>query len=79
MARTYWNVVKAAGRWEVRKQGEAAGERFGAQQVAIEHARFLATSEFIESGAPTGIRIQGSDGHWRDERTYGEEPFPPRG
>jgi hypothetical protein len=79
MARTYWNVVKAAGRWEVRKQGDVAGELFGAQQDAIEHARFLASSEFIESGAPTGIRIRGSDGCWGNERTYGEEPFPPRG
>jgi hypothetical protein len=79
MARIYWFVVVAGGDWAVKREGEVASRTFRLQADAIDHAAGLAKAHHQAYGVPTGVRIQGEDGRWRDERSYGDDPNPPRG
>lgn len=79
MARQYWNVLSAGGKWEARKEGSAHGDVFATQLEAIEAARSLASAAHVHTRKPTGIRVQGRDGQWREERSYGDDPNPPKG
>lgn len=78
MARKYWYVVTNQGRWTVREEGMAINT-FPTQQQAITFATGTARGYHDRTGRPSGVRIQGAGGLWRDERSYGDDPFPPRG
>lgn len=79
MARIYWFVVVANGNWAVKREAGPALQTFQLQSAAIDYAATQARTYHQTSGQPTGIRVQGEDGKWRDERTYGDDPFPPAG
>lgn len=61
--------------WAVRREG--------ASRVSSNHATQAdAISEARERGLDhgnTSVRIQGTDGRFREERTYGPDPCPPKG
>lgn len=79
MARTYYYVVKHGIAWQVKLEGQPALRQFNTQAEAIEFARNTATLLWNTHRRPSGVRIQGRDNLWQDERTYGDDPFPPRG
>ncbi|MFS8393974.1 DUF2188 domain-containing protein [Xanthomonas campestris] len=81
MARRYWYVVTKPGGWAVRVgEGLLAQETlFRTQLDAVNHAAAQANAAWLIAKTPSGVRVQGADSRWRDERTYGNDPFPPRG
>lgn len=79
MARIYWYVVVDGANWAVKREGGPNLRSFNLQSAAIDHAAGLAKTHNSLSGEPSGVRIQGQGGQFRDERTYGNDPFPPRG
>jgi Uncharacterized protein conserved in bacteria (DUF2188) len=80
MARTYYYVVKNGLNWDVKTEGrQEPHQTFRTQADAIEFARGEAQFLWNQYRRPSGVRIQGRDNLWQDERTYGEDPFPPHG
>jgi hypothetical protein len=79
MARFYFYVVVSGQQWAVKQEGQSQGLLYGTQSAAIEAAASAARTMNQNTGRATGVRIQGSNGQWRDERSYGDDPFPPRG
>jgi hypothetical protein len=66
------SVVHRQGVWAVIKdKAERARSVHHTQSEAIEQARSIARREQTE------LRIQGSDGRWRDSDCYGNDPAPP--
>lgn len=57
----------------MREGGERASATATTKQAAIERARALAKPE---SGQ---VIIHGTDGRIQSERSYGNDPFPPKG
>ncbi|HEY5781412.1 MAG TPA: hypothetical protein VIT66_06040 [Lysobacter sp.] len=81
MARLYYYVVTAGNRWEIKFERQPTGERYlyDTQAEAIDAAAWAAETEHQKAGRLTGVRIQALGSQWRDERTYGADPYPPRG
>lgn len=83
MARKYWNVVTSGDNWAVKEDGAGLlgqfGQAYRTQSEAITEARRRALDHHNRTGEPTGVRIQGGNSRWREERSYGDDPFPPRG
>ena len=67
---------------EPRPDGRWAVQRDGTRRAASLHS---AKNEAVARGTELGRRYQGqlriknTDGQIQDERTYGRDPFPPRG
>jgi hypothetical protein len=67
---------------EPRPDGRWAVQRDGTKRAASLHDRKDAA---VARGTELGrryrgqLRIKGADGKIQDERTYGSDPFPPRG
>ncbi|MBN5015989.1 DUF2188 domain-containing protein [Stenotrophomonas maltophilia] len=78
MARKYWYVVTGANGWTVREESSAV-QTYRTQAEAIAFATTAARGYHERTGKPSGVRIQTSGGTWREERSYGNDPFPPRG
>lgn len=67
-------VVRHGRQWGVRGEGnDRMTATFDRQREAIGLGRSLARGERAE------LRIQGSDGKFRESWSYGKDPFPPRG
>ena len=81
MARLYYYVVTSGNEWEVKFDGQGnATYRYRTQADAVNAAAAAAHATHNQAGRPlTGVRIQGANSQWRDERTYGDDPHPPRG
>lgn len=63
--------------WKVERDGERLGvwdTKDAAVDAAIQKAR-----EEHDEGALTQVLIRREDGTFQDERTYGEDPYPPQG
>ncbi|WP_419714890.1 DUF2188 domain-containing protein [Fundidesulfovibrio soli] len=68
-------VVKHGDDWAVRREGaQRVSSTHSTQADAINTAR----DRGINHGN-TSVRIQDSKGKFRDERTYGPDPNPPKG
>lgn len=78
MARKYWYVVTGDNGWTVREEGVAV-HTFRTQAEAIAFATGAARSYHDRTSRPSGVKIQTAGGQWREERSYGDDPFPPRG
>ena len=67
-------VVRNGSGWGVRGEGNSRlTARHGTQLAAIQQAREIARNQRSE------LRIQGANGKFREGRSYGNDPFPPRG
>ena len=67
-------VVRAGKQWAVRAEGSKRLTTLCEQQGdAIAVGRENARNQHSE------LRIQGRDGRFREARSYGNDPFPPRG
>ena len=78
MARKYWYVSPRGSQWRVHSEG-VADSLFDAKASAITAATSAAKAFHDSTGKPTGVRIQRVDGTFEDERSYGNDPFPPPG
>lgn len=77
MARNKYWVVWTSGieKWQVKKTGNAAALRnFDTKDSAIAYGVSIA-----RKNEPSQLIIKRKDGTIEDERTYGIDPFPPRG
>jgi uncharacterized protein YdaT len=68
------HVVPHENGWAVRREGaERASTVTRTKEQAIDHARDIAQRERGE------VIIHRENGTIQEERTYGNDPFPPRG
>ena len=68
------HVVPHGDRWAVRGAGNNRATRtFDTQREAIEFGREQAQRQESE------LRIHGENGRIRDSRSYGNDPYPPKG
>lgn len=67
-------VVRSGGGWGVRGEGNSRlTARCDTQAEAISLGRDIARNQASE------LRIQGSNGQFRESWSYGHDPFPPKG
>jgi len=70
-------VSPDGGRWKVQWEGGSPVSSRDTQAGAIKAAR--ATVRGLPAGTCSQILVQGADGRWRTEWTYGQDPYPPAG
>lgn len=80
MARTYYYVSPATGGWKITVDG-LPGQQwdYATKDAAVNAAATAAKKNWETKKRQSGVRIQLANGQWQDERTYGNDPFPPRG
>lgn len=67
-------VYKHGDKWAAKSEGSSrAAGVYDTQAEAIERGRRMAMNNSSE------LSIQGRDGKIRDKRSYGNDPYPPRG
>ncbi|GEM_PF-2150006 len=79
MPRKYWYVASDEYGWSVQ-EGEGAtalgpAQPFRTRTDAMQRARSQASAMHAASGRPTGVRIRGIDGRWREECSFGSDPL----
>lgn len=68
------HVVHSQGEWKVRREGSMrASKVFDRKSAAVDYGRKIGKSERLE------LYIHNMDGRIADRRSYGNDPFPPRG
>jgi Uncharacterized protein conserved in bacteria (DUF2188) len=73
-ARQVWDIEPRPDGWAVQREGTSRADSVHPTQgAAINRGADLA------KGAGGQLRIKGRDGKIRDERTYGNDPYPPKG
>jgi hypothetical protein len=70
-------VSPAGKRWNVQWEGGKSDSFHDTQVAAIRRAGAVVGS--LPAGTCSQIMVQGTDGKWRTEWTYGQDPFPPPG
>lgn len=73
MARKRYDVVYKLSTWKLTSDGATLGS-FDTKQPAIDAGVTRA-----RSNQPSQLVIHLADGTIEDERTYGDDPYPPRG
>lgn len=77
MTRRQYFVVLHDGEWKITFQGQHYGP-YNTQADAIAAARQWARQS-ADQGYPSQVLVQGRDGLFRVEWTYGDDPYPPKG
>lgn len=72
-SRSLFQVLPHGSAWRVTQDGSPVAQHV-TQQAAIDQAVRVARQH-----GHSELRIHGADGKVRDARTYGADPFPPRG
>jgi hypothetical protein len=75
MARTVYHVTHKDGQWHVLLEGTSTP----ISSYDTKDKAFAAAHQRAESNKPSQIKIHKMDGTFEEERTYGDDPFPPRG
>lgn len=72
----YWVVwSQDLTQWQVKKTGNSSAiKNYDTKQPAIDYAVSLASAN-----QPSQLFIKNKDGTIADERTYGDDPYPPKG
>jgi hypothetical protein len=73
MARKQYFVVPDGTNWQVKHEGQVLSNHVLKTQ-AID-----AGVKVAKANAPSQLKIMRQNGTIEDERTYGDDPFPPRG
>ncbi len=74
MQRKSFHVVPRGEGWSVRAAGATrASNTFSTQGEAVAHARAKAVENRTE------LYVHGRDGRIRERRSYGNDPYPPKG
>lgn len=77
MSRTVYHVVHNSDKevWQVKKEGSSTAiKNFDTKDEAIDYA-----VELAKNNKPSQVKIHKKDGTIESERTYGNDPYPPRG
>jgi hypothetical protein len=78
MARRHYQVgPNGLGGWKVSLDGTSLGNHH-TQRLAINTAIGFAHADG-RNGHDAQVRVQGADGQYRTEWTYGHDPYPPKG
>ncbi|WP_342644893.1 DUF2188 domain-containing protein [Mucilaginibacter sp. CSA2-8R] len=73
--RVTYHVTKTEDGWQAKKEGgERASVTGNTKQEVVERAIEIAKNKEVSS-----VRIHKSDGTIQEERSYGSDPFPPKG
>ncbi|MEZ8202245.1 DUF2188 domain-containing protein [Vibrio splendidus] len=72
----YWVVwSEDLDQWQFKKTGSTSDTKsFSKKEEAINYAVFIANRN-----QPSQLFIKKKDGEIQDERTYGDDPYPPKG
>jgi hypothetical protein len=76
MARAQYFVLSDQGRWKVRHSDK--DYPYETQKAAM-RAAVDAAQKSGKTGHDAQVLIQGQNGQWRAEWTYGNDPYPPPG
>ncbi len=74
-SRTVYEVAPRGGEWTVKKRGVE-------RPLHVETTKALAVAkaaELTRGDVPSQLLIKRADGTIEDERTYGNDPYPPAG
>jgi hypothetical protein len=71
--RTRYEVTPNGTKWNVSRNG-AVVATYGTKQEAVDYAQGRAQAD-----QPSQLLIKRANGTIEDERTYGNDPYPPRG
>lgn len=74
MSRAQYYVVRHDGQWKIKFNGQHYGP-YGTQKAAIRSAVDAAHN----AKGNAQVLLQGADGLFRAEWTYGNDPYPPPG
>jgi hypothetical protein len=77
MARIHYYIVHHEGAWGINVDGKIYGP-YHSQALAISEAVATAHKNG-QSGHDAQVIVQGRDGKWQTEWTYGHDPYPPKG
>jgi hypothetical protein len=73
--RNKYHVTYKDGNWKVKKEGRTRALKiFERKQDAVNYGRVQA-----KKGGMGQLKIHKKDGKIQEERTYGKDPFPPKG
>ncbi|HYH39901.1 MAG TPA: DUF2188 domain-containing protein [Azospirillum sp.] len=76
MARAIYYVLSHGGGWKIRHNEK---DFFYDTQRAAIKAAVDAAHKAGGNGYDAQVLIQGANGQWRTEWTYGHDPYPPKG
>ena len=76
MARIHYYVLSNGGRWKVRHNEKDYDYD---TQAAAMRAAVDAAHTSGKTGHDAQVLVQGRDGQWQTEWTYGNDPYPPKG
>jgi hypothetical protein len=77
VTRKRYDVVPDGDNWKVQSEGRTV-RRFGNMEPAVQDAAARGRAA-EERGEKAQVVIRRKDGTIQDERTYGDDPHPPRG
>jgi hypothetical protein len=73
--RVCYDVAPRGDQWTVTRRGAARATAV----LATQHAAVAKAADLAKHWRESQVVIHGADGRIQDERTYGTDPFPPRG
>lgn len=73
MARMQFHVVPNGDNWAVKHNGKVLTNHY------LKSAAIDSGVAYAKANMPSQLIIHRADGTIEDERTYGQDPFPPRG
>lgn len=76
MARAIYYVLKAGDQWKIRHDDKDYPYRTQADAM---RAAVDAAHKAGRDGHDAQVLVQGRDGKWQTEWTYGDDPYPPPG
>jgi len=77
MARHIYYVLKDGEQWKIRFNNQDF-TGYATQKAAC-RAAVDAAHETGKKGHDAQVLVQGKDGKWQTEWTYGHDPYPPKG
>ena len=76
MSRTKYHVTKRKdGSWQGKKQGSKRASTLGTTKATV----VKKTTELAKKEGNSQVIIHKQDGKFQEERTYGNDPHPPKG
>lgn len=79
MKRFYYYVVPAGDGWAVKWDKDESEFKFSSKDQALAAAISAARANWEQSKLHSGVKIQLAIGQWEEERTFGDDPYPPIG
>lgn len=79
MKRFYYYVVKQGDAWVVRWDHDPREFNFSSKDQALAAAISAARANWEQSKLHSGVKIQTGQDEWEEERTFGDDPYPPIG